>query len=456
MPTPNAHRLLAILALICQLPYSLQQDEPEEQHGHTHDLDPMIFTDFAATDEPIGSIMTLHLASMILAFGIIYPIGMVLGLVKSRWHVPVQVLGSLVFVGGFFLAHAHSGRNYEPHNAHRGFAWFVVWSLVAQVAMGFYLKLHLEKGIHGRIRSLFVTAHRWLGILVPVIGYTQIVLGVIAIVGFCYGEHTGQCLAHFIMGSSFAGYGIIMLISLRVGGPWLLKRKRSQEWYDSWMITLWGIVNTFTEHRWGSNWNSSDYQHTSMGIIWVAAGTVGIWLSRNEQRSVVPSLVIALTAAAFQGHAQHVANSGHIHSFFGYMLMAGAISRIVEICFVWKKGVFTISPWQYMPPMFLMMAGVIFMGATEQQLSLLATIGIDPASYINVLLSFAFFLFLYTNILLGLWERLSGYDNQATTEGYTEVEREELHDGASFLEDDEDDYTKEHNALALGSLRQRD
>jgi hypothetical protein len=37
---------------------------------------------------------------------------MVLGLVKSRWHVPVQVLGSLVFVGGFFLAHAHGGRNY--------------------------------------------------------------------------------------------------------------------------------------------------------------------------------------------------------------------------------------------------------------------------------------------------------------------------------------------------------
>lgn len=64
----------------------------------------------------------------------------------------------------------------EPHNAHRGFAWFVVWSLIAQVAMGFYLKLHLEKGIHGRIRVLFVTAHKWLGILVPVIGYTQIVL----------------------------------------------------------------------------------------------------------------------------------------------------------------------------------------------------------------------------------------------------------------------------------------
>jgi hypothetical protein len=68
MQTSHVHRLLALLALVCQLPYSMQQDESseEEHHGHTHDLDPTIFTDFAATDEPIGSIMTLHLASMIL------------------------------------------------------------------------------------------------------------------------------------------------------------------------------------------------------------------------------------------------------------------------------------------------------------------------------------------------------------------------------------------------------
>ncbi|KAG2174969.1 hypothetical protein INT43_006031 [Umbelopsis isabellina] len=450
----QAAKYLTILALAAQVQPSLQQDEPDESHaGHSHDLDPAIFASSAATDEPIGSIMTLHLTTMIITFGFIYPIGMVLGLVRSRWHVPVQTLGSLLFVLGFFLAHAHSGRNYEPHTAHRGFAWFVVWSLVAQVAMGIYLKLHLERGIHGRIRRLFVFAHKCLGVLIPVIGYTQIVLGVIAVVGFCYGEETGQCLAHFIMGSSFVGYGIIMLLSLRVGGPWLLKRKRSQEWYDSWTITAWGIVNTFTEHRWGSNWNPTDFQHTSMGIIWVAAGMVGIWTSRHEQRSVVPAIVIALTAAAFQGHAQHVANSGHIHSFFGYMLMAGALSRIIEICFVWKKGVFKISPWQYMPPMFLMMAGVTFMGATEEQLMLLAEMGIDPSAYINILLSFAFFIFFYVNILLSMWERLSGYNNDHSTEGYTEVENVELHDNPDFLEDEEEDnFTKEQNGMQLGSI----
>ena len=46
------------------------------------------------------------------AFGFLYPIGMVLGLSKNRWHVPVQILGTVFFVAGYFLAHAHAGRNY--------------------------------------------------------------------------------------------------------------------------------------------------------------------------------------------------------------------------------------------------------------------------------------------------------------------------------------------------------
>ena len=46
---------------------------------------------------------------------------MVLGLSKNRWHVPVQILGTVFFVVGYFLAHAHAGRNYvrklkTPHS----------------------------------------------------------------------------------------------------------------------------------------------------------------------------------------------------------------------------------------------------------------------------------------------------------------------------------------------------
>lgn len=111
------------------------------------------------------------------------------------------------------------------------------------------------------------------------------------------------------------------------------------------------VVVVVSLTRWGQPWNHGDYQHTSMGIIWWIAGLVGLVLSRNGRRSVIPSILIMLTAVAFQGHAQHVANSAQIHSYFGYMLMAGALSRIIEICFVWKEGDFTISPWQYIPPL---------------------------------------------------------------------------------------------------------
>lgn len=59
--------------------------------------------------------MTIRIYSQsqfFLAFGLLYPLGMVLGLAKNRWHVPVQILASAIFVVGLFLAHAHNGRNY--------------------------------------------------------------------------------------------------------------------------------------------------------------------------------------------------------------------------------------------------------------------------------------------------------------------------------------------------------
>ncbi|KAI9483708.1 MAG: hypothetical protein EXX96DRAFT_559291 [Benjaminiella poitrasii] len=423
--------------------------EHEHEHssgmGHSHNLDPSLFESSAATNEPIGFIMTMHITFMVTAFGILYPLGMVLGLAKNRWHVPVQILATAVFVVGFFLAHAHNGRNYEPHIAHRWFANIVIWSVISQLVLGVYLKLHLERGFHGKLRPAFVKVHKILGASIPVIGYVQIVLGVIASLGFCYGDHTGQCLAHFIMGSSFVAYGILLLMSLRVGGPWLLRNGKSQEWYDSWVITLWGIVNTFTEHRWGQPWNHGDYQHTSMGIIWWAAGTVGIVLSRKGKRTVIPSILIILTAVAFQGHAQHVPNSGAIHSYFGYMLAAGGLSRIIEICFVWKEGVFEISPWQYIPPLTLILAGVLFMGSTEEQLGLLTLIDIDISSYSNVLLSFGFVIFVFAFCLIYIWETLTNYPNSApqNNNGYTEVAEEDnervLTASSAFLDDDDDD-----------------
>lgn len=46
------------------------------------------------------------------------------------------------------------------------------------------------------------------------------------------------------MGSSFIAYGMIMVIILQVGQVWLKSTRRSQEFWDSLVITIWGCINT--------------------------------------------------------------------------------------------------------------------------------------------------------------------------------------------------------------------
>jgi hypothetical protein len=232
--------------------------------------------------------------------------------------------------------------------------------LVVQVVIGLCLKLHLFKRINGRIRVFFVVLHSVLGKAMPVVSWTQMLFGGISANGFCKGDHLGQCLAHFIMGSAFIAYGIMLTILLLVGQFWLRRTGRSQEFFDSLVITAWGCVNTFTEHRWGEPWGHNDLQHTSMGIVWLCAGLLGIWMSRKRngrpKRNLIPAVVILLTGCAMSAHPQTLMISTLIHSIFGYTLMAAGFTRIVEIAFVLKdKNTVSLdgadpSSFQYLPP----------------------------------------------------------------------------------------------------------
>ena len=68
--------------------------------------------------------------------------------------------------------------------------------VAAQLALGIYLKLH----IHERsIRPYVVVLHGIIGKAYPIIGWTQMLFGAIAYMGYCRGGHLGQCLAHYIM-----------------------------------------------------------------------------------------------------------------------------------------------------------------------------------------------------------------------------------------------------------------
>lgn len=322
----------------------------------------------------------------------------------------------------YFLGHAHKGRQFSK-NVHASFANTLMLMMVVQIVLGVYLKLHLTKGIHGRIRRVIVIAHGVVGKAMPVASWVQMLFGGITAMGFCRDDHLGQCLAHFIMGSAFIAYGILLTILLLVGQYWLRRTGRSQEFFDSLIIAAWGCVNTFTEHRWGGPWVHNDLQHTTMGVVWWCAGLLGIWMSRKRngrpKRNLIPAIVILLTGYAMSAHPQTLMISTMIHSIFGYTLMAAGFTRIIEISFVLRdKG--SVSPdgsdpnsFQYLTPFvslpqpfrlkcvvisnlsqLLYASGFLFMGATEEQMQLLNDAGITHVSYVLILYSIAFILFL--------------------------------------------------------------
>ncbi|KAF7317830.1 hypothetical protein MKEN_00870900 [Mycena kentingensis (nom. inval.)] len=392
--------------------------------------------DELAADEqskPTDWILWIHIFLQAAVWGILFPVGMVLGITRSRFHVPLQSLGFLLTTGGFILGHSHGGRMFLP-SAHGVFANILLVPIVSQLVLGIYLKLHIHEQ---SIRPYAVVAHGIVGKAYPILGWTQMLFGAIAYRGYCRGEELGQCLAHYIMGSGFIAYAVIMALILLVGEGWVRRSGKSPEWWDSWVIFLWGIVNTFTEHR-GKTWSVKDMQHSMLGVLWVAGGLLGIFLARNNKRNVVPAIILILTGWAMSEHEQHLMISTKVHAMFGYALELAGVTRIIEV--VWFPGTTRAevvyddnvsdhtlaepSPrfpsgsryaavddnkaaasrtFRHLPPFLLVCAGVLFMSGTDEELKFVHASEMDHVTYILIMFSIAFVLYTLIVFVIGLY-----------------------------------------------------
>ncbi|KAG6330609.1 hypothetical protein ID866_8482 [Astraeus odoratus] len=296
---------------------------------------------------------------------------------------------------------------------------WILLPILTQLVLGIYLKLHINEET---LRPYAVRAHGILGRLWPVLGWVQGLFGVIVLRDLCGPDGAGQCAAHYIMGSAFIGYGIILSLLLVLGESWVRRSGKSPEWWDSWIIMVWGIVNTFTEH-WGGV--------CMLGFLWWAGGALGIFLARNNQRNVVPALIIVLTGWAMSDHAQALMISTKVHASFGYTLILAGVTRIIEVCFlstfVLHPGVLddndsehTLSSnqishetirsqvtaaraFRHLPPFLLVASGFLFMSATDEELEAVHDIDMDHVTYILGMYSFAFVLYLFTQFLFHLY-----------------------------------------------------
>ncbi|KAF8238149.1 hypothetical protein L208DRAFT_1388136 [Tricholoma matsutake] len=381
---------------------------------------------------PVDAILWIHIFLQAAVWGILFPIGMVLGLSRSRWHVPLQSAGFALTFAGFIMGHLHKGRMFLP-SVHGSFASILLGIIATQLVLGIYLKLHIHEKT---IRPFAVIAHGVLGRMYPIFGWMQMLFGALTFRGYCRGGALGQCLAHYIMGSGFIAYGSIMAILLLAGEAWVKRSGRSPEWWDSWVIMLWGIVNTFTEHH-GSTWSVKDMQHTILGVLWWAGGVLGIYLARNNQRNVMPSIIIILTGWAMSEHAQALMLSTKVHSAFGNTLMLAGVARIIEICFVAKhfssaessdddshsdhtladagitgrtpyglapeNGSSAAKAFRHLPPFLLVASGLLFISATDEELQFVHDNGMDHVTYVLIMFSIAFFLYSFIVFLIYLY-----------------------------------------------------
>ncbi|KIM68221.1 hypothetical protein SCLCIDRAFT_106492 [Scleroderma citrinum Foug A] len=392
-------------------------------HGHSHNDDELTEEELHA---PIDSILWIHMALQAIVWGIVFPIGIVLGLNRSRWHVPTQTVGFAFTLGGIFLGHSHGGRQFR-HSMHGSIGSWILLPMLAQLVLGIYLKLHIHQET---LRPYAVRMHGILGRTWPILGWVQGLFGVIVIRDLCGPNGAGQCAAHYIMGSAFIGYGIIFSLLFTLGENWMRRSGKSPEWWDSWVIMIWGIVNTFTEH-WGDVWSMKDMQHTMLGVLWWTGGALGIFLSRNNQRNVVPALIIILTGWAMSDHVQALMISTKVHAIFGYTLILAGVTRLIEVCFLPSAALtpgsledndseHTLAPTQaphgalrtqvaatrafrHLPPFLLVASGFLFMSATDEELEVVHDAGMDHVTYILGMYSMAFLLYLFTQFLFHLY-----------------------------------------------------
>ncbi|ORX33754.1 hypothetical protein BD324DRAFT_638450 [Kockovaella imperatae] len=384
-----AWRSLAFL-LVCSVLRAVRA------HEHHHDL--------SEIDLTIGFdwMIWTHMVIQAFVWGISFPLGMVLGMTKSKYHVPLQSTNVVLVFIAMWMGHHHGGREF-PATVHGIMAKIIWWIMILQASMGIFLKFHvMEK----TVRRYVVPVHGVLGKSFPVLGWTQMVFGAATALNFCRGGELGQCAAHYIMGSAFIGYAVILVIMLQLGGRWLAKVGCSQEMLDSSVITAWGIVNAFTEHH-GGPWTHKDMQHTMLGVLWWAGGMLGIFLSRGGKRSFVPAVIIIMTGWGMSAHEQALMISSKIHGLFGYALIAAGVLRIVEVCFVLNDGPTPpgiVRVFQQLPPYLLVLGGVLFMSATDEEMHHADNLGIDHVSYALFDFSLSFLIYLVITFMVHMYQ----------------------------------------------------
>ncbi|RKP35839.1 hypothetical protein BJ085DRAFT_981, partial [Dimargaris cristalligena] len=328
--------------------------------------------------------LVVHILAMVGAYFLLMPISVMFGLARSRYHLALQLLTACLAGVGYFFSFLV--RTDVGYNSHKGLGFFMLVTLLGQLACGFYKLVFLSRAAidHGIDTDISADAE-------PVV-----LLGTLSTLGFCYEPETGRCAAHFIKGSLLVGYGVIQVVLLRLGTAWLARRGRPIEYFESLFFLLFGTVTILHEHVPGSEWSHRDLQHTSIGVIFLLGGLGSFLISRSgfiRTRSPLSALVFLFVGISMGFHHQHTHMATAVHGLFGTAFALTALFRLIEIMLLSNDPhatLLTLHPLQIVTAFFAILSGYLLMGSTNEQTNFLMEHHLDVGSYGMMHVAFAF------------------------------------------------------------------
>ncbi|KAG2232601.1 hypothetical protein INT48_009810 [Thamnidium elegans] len=416
---------------------------------HHHDMKDTVQPAFNATGEESMSYALLpehkgyfyvHVIMMIIAFWILMPIGIMLGIARSSLHVPVQLLSFCFAMAGFLFGklYGHSTPHLYESNSHHTLGWILFLFLIIQVIVGMIRKVANAIGKTSHYQTVEQTEESSSSssrtseassetlhmssfdfdkeAYKPEAVTTRLFNAVSpyipkpmkdAFVTLASWEVLG-CIAHLIKGGIFFFYGIITFgryLGAFADRGWAWNQVdnggSSFEMIECVLIFVYGITNTWMEHfGQDSTWTHKDLEHASLAFMWWWCGLIGILveskrIARLLQRTSssyslnpFPALTVLITGISMGNHHQDSEYSSNIHWMWGILLSSAAVCRFITYITLYRNLPKDRQPTR--PPSellgaFLLLAGsILFMASNSGTLDWLKENNVDSMFLMNV------------------------------------------------------------------------
>jgi len=304
-----------------------------------------------------SSFLVPHVVMTILAFGLVFPVGMTLAKRSRFVHVSLQVLGFVIaFVGIIFGKLGWSGSDWRTGKVqivisgkydlttklHQSLGWVCFILLFVQMALGPARVVMDNVKRHGRDaavsnfggkRKLVNQAHFYLAWILMILAYTLAVTGVSSLAGTCAWDGVSGCISKLVVGSTlmwYAAFGLLRLLHPRT----VKQTRQSEELYASILITGFGIAATALSVVFGDPPFSHACLFLGGGILGICVEASHVFRGKNP---VIGTMLLTLgLATAFSTNTDPYAASENDYAavillYFGYLLAVSGLCQLVAV-----------------------------------------------------------------------------------------------------------------------------